>query len=1859
MPARKPFYNNPLILLCAAIAMILIAGLVYFMLRSNKTSNYQEYSKYLESYTTGIISRESAIRIRLASDLQTLTTTGKAIEDDLIEFSPDIKGKAYWLDTRTLEFRPDKEMEAGQKYEATLNLGKIMEVDDKLREFSFDFQTIKPDFEIEFDGLKAIDNHSLDKMKLTGTLTLSDTEDPVKVERLLSVQGAGKTAIKWQHNNDTRKHFFTIDSIARIRQAQNLAVYWDGSPISTRKKSSESFEIPAVGDFKLLNIRAVQENEQYVLLQFSDPLRIGQELNGLAGIANSGMPAYTIQGSEVKLYPSERLEGSFSIFVNPGIENITSKKLSQSFSANVFFENRLPSVTIPGKGVILPHSGRLMMPFEAVNLKAVDVTILKIYGNNIPQYLQENSIDGDIALRQVARPVKQVTIRLDEDKSANLHKKTRYMLDIDKMIRTEPGAIYRITLGFRPSYSVFSCNGGSDGLSGVRDDENRFAYQSGIDEDDEFWQRYDNYYPYGYNWDEREDPCSKSYYNRERWASRNVLASNIGLIAKSGSNNQITVATTNILTAEPLKGVTLQFLDYQKQIIGEVVSDGDGLATISLKRKPYLLVGLKGEERAYLKLDDGSSLPLSRFNTGGEQIQKGLKGFIYGERGVWRPGDSLFISFILDDKDNKLPADHPVSFELYNPQGQLYKSLVQSKGLNGFYTFKTATDASAPTGNWQAKIKTGGAVFEKRIRIETVMPNRLKVNLSFGDRKQLLGGQDLQATLKSEWLFGGAARNLKARVDAFVSPSPTAFRGYEQYTFDDPTRPFNSQLQNIYDGRLNENGLASFKAGINTGQNAPGMLSASFTVKVFEPGGNFSISQLSIPYSPYESYIGMRTPQGSGFYEMLVTGRDHAVDIVSVSADGRRRQGMHDVEVELYKLQWRWWWDEDESSVSNFTQDQYNRLLSTSTVRLSDGKGKWNLRINEPEWGRYLIRIRDPKTGHATGKIVYVDWPNWSERLQTDNPTEAAMLSFTSDKDKYKVGEEVALTIPTANKGRAFISIESGSKVIKTFWTGTEKGQTRFRFKTDQQMTPNIFVNVTLLQPHSQTVNDLPIRMYGVIPLEVEDASTKLSPQISMAETIRPETRTSLTVSEAQGREMTYTVALVDEGLLDITGFKTPDPHASFYARQALGVKTWDLFDYVIGAYGTELQRILSIGGDRQYGKGNNNPMANRFKPVVKYLGPFKLKAGQKQVHQFTLPQYIGSVKAMVVAGDEGAYGFAEKTVKVKKPLMVLATLPRVLAPGEQIRLPVTVFALDNSVRNVSVEIQSNTLSQGSTKKSLTFTKEGEQMAYFDLTARNFEGIGKVRVIARSGRETSTHDVELDVRNPNPLISKIQEKTLEAGESWSSIFKAFGTSGTSKASIEVSSIPPIDLQKRLTYLIRYPHGCLEQVTSSVFPQLYLSQLTDLTDRRKAETERNIRTGIQRLMSYQLPDGGMSYWPGTATADEWSTNYSGHFMIEAEAAGYTLPPAFLPQWKKYQRNKAISWAPSSASFYGSDLLQAYRLYLLALARSPELGAMNRLKEFPYLSPAGKWRLAAAYRLSGQPEVAASLVKGLPLTVKPYRQSAGTFGSDLRDQAMILETLTLVGNKGKADQLARSVAAKLSEDTWHSTQSTAYALIAVAKYCGANPGAKLNLAYRINGKSGNVNTSRYIWQIPLDMNSAGNSISITNKAKSRLFVRLITQGKPATGQEAPSVTNEDVLRMRVAYFNLKGEKIDPGSLPQGSDFLAQVNIYNPGKRGRYENLALSQVFPSGWEIINTRLMNLDDAFPGSPSTYADIRDDRVNTYFNLEEGKEHTCFVLLNASYPGRFYLPPVYCEAMYDNTVSASVPGRWVEVKGSK
>ncbi|RMG87270.1 MAG: hypothetical protein D6714_02740 [Bacteroidetes bacterium] len=646
------------------------------------------------------------------------------------------------------------------------------------------------------------------------------------------------------------------------------------------------------------------------------------------------------------------------------------------------------------------------------------------------------------------------------------------------------------------------------------------------------------------------------------------------------------------------------------------------------------------------------------------------------------------------------------------------------------------------------------------------------------------------------------------------------------------------------------------------------------------------------------------------------------------------------------------------------------------------------------------------------------------------------------------------------------------------------------------------------------------------------------------------------------------------------------------------------------------------------------------------------------------MPNYVGSVRTMLVASNsKGIYGNAEKTTPVKKPLMVLATLPRVLSPTESLRVPVTVFAMDKKVKDVRVTLEAPAgliKMEGPKTQNLHFEKPGEEMVWFDIAVAEKTGIARFKINAQSGNETASQEIELDVRNPNPYVTDVVNHTLSGGESWNTTLQPVGMAGTNQAILEVSNIPPINLGERLQYLLRYPHGCIEQTVSSAFPQLYVGQLLELTEDQKKSIPIAVDATINRLKNFQLASGGFSYWP-SGDLSPWGTNYGGHFLLEAKNAGYYVPDYLLNKWIKFQQKRARQWDPEmgESGYYsmgrGRYLMQSYRLYTLALAGNPELGAMNRLREMPKLPVEAKWQLAAAYALAGKTEIAQKMTEGVSTEIEPYSDLGYTYGTALRDQAIILETALILDDKDLSARLVRLISKELSKNEWLSTQTIAWCLRSVAQFAQKHHlGGDLQFSFAYGGKSPvNAGSKHPVFQVQIPVDELQNrAVSVKNPGQSTLFVRIISTGQPLLGDQTGTAQN---LELKVSFLTATGAELNPERIEQGTDFFAVVSVVNPGKLSRYDEMALTQVFPSGWEILNTRVNDFGNLKNASVPEYQDVRDDRVYMYFDIDRNARQVFRVRLNAAYEGRYYLPTTTCEAMYDNTISARVPGRWVEV----
>ena len=1831
------------------LMMIILTGV--FTLSCNKGKTAAPDPLIVSAVSSGVLEKNEPIKVEFTRSRD----VSKPLDADALTVNPAVKGTVSWQNDYTLVYTPSEPYKPGQHYIASVKL-------DGIAPFSFDFMTAPPAFSVNIDPIRIGDD---DDVIITGTVRTDEDAEASKVAQTVTSKQLGNPS--WSH--DAGIHSFFFNPVKRGNTSRVVDISWDGKSLGVGEKRSSQVSVPGINTFQMISARF---DGGIIEVSFSSPIKSYSDLRGFVAVSGNTNVRYSLEGNTIRVFGSNSADiPAGAELLIQDLEDVHGNRLATPVRYTVPLKWELPEVRFAGSGVILPTSQGASIVVETRNVSGILVDAFHVHGNNMFQFLQVNSFAEDRELDRVGEPAWTQAFDFPWDAS-DQNKWVRRGLDLSEISRKFPDGMFHIRISFRHRHIQYECAEGHGNFSTLEFPGDRFSSLNSGGERS-YWDNYQNSANYAwrdwYNW--RMDPCHPAYYipmsGHDITKGRNVYVSDLGLLAKRSLDGSWILTTTNLITARPSPNTEYKVYNYQGRVLHQGKTGQDGMASIPAPASEMasgsrlVLYAENNLGKAYLKVNDSLALAVSHFDIAGGAPASGIRGLIYGERGVWRPGDEIYLTFLLADPMNTLPANHPVSFEFEDPRGRPVITRTFTSSMDGFYPITVSTAPDAPTGNWAARVKVGGNTFTRTIKVETVMPNRLKMDLDFGGGEIIKSGAQ-KVSLEAEWLYGATAPGLKSDVFVNFSDKETTFPAYGEFTFRDLSRTVSSERQKIFEGDLDQGGKAVFDMALNPGAAVPGKVTARFMTRVFEPSGVFSSEQIGMEYSPYKRYVGLKLPRGDEARDMLLTDVDHSAEIVVLDEDGKPAQGNVELNCSFYKVSWRWWWEKGVNEAAEFASLMSRKPLSTQTVTASNGKASCNFRVNYPDWGRYLVLIRDGNGGHSASRIVYIDWPGWAGRAQEGGQGSSAMLALTAGKPSYDAGEKVRITFPSNKEASAIVAVEKGGKLIRSEWMRCDDETTRFEFTADPSMAPNVYVHVTLLQPHLQTQNDLPIRLYGVVPIMIGDPATVLRPQITASESWQAESTVSFTVSEASGRPMAYTVAVVDEGLLGLTRYGLPNPRDTFYAREASFLKSWDVFQEIIGAYSGKLETMLAIGGS-DGGVTDTNKDSQRFKPVVRFFGPYEIKRGERKTETFDLPPYIGALRVMVLAASstteaqagksQRAYGTAETSVRVNSDLMVFASLPRTLSPGDEVEVPVYVNSYKEGKRTVKVSLSApGAAVEGATAQDVTFDRNMEKLIRFKVKAPANPASLKFTVSAESaGLKTAQHVVDMDVRSTATPVTRSIYSLISPGETWKGNLAYPGRDGTNTLVAGFSKLPPLNLESRLNFLINYPHGCVEQTTSGAFPQLYLDKVLSLDESRRSAIRTNINAGIERLLSMQIASGGFSYWPGESIANDWGSSYAGHFLLEARRSGYLVRDGALKNWVGYQKNAAAAWKTGA----GKYTEQAYRLYTLALAGEADLGSMNRLRS-QKLPLQASWRLSAAYWHAGQRDVARNMIRGLSLPEGNYRELSATFGSALRDKAMILETLILLntGSGAFPEELERTrilfeeISRALSEDKWLSTQETAYALVAMAPYMLNNAaGGKFTLDYAAAGRTGNV-----VFDTPSTEQPFGNvtgtdtAFTVTNRSDAPVYVRFTSMGTPVEGSE-PYLS--EGLALTVEYRDENGGVIDPANLKIGEDMVIAVRVSNTFSRP-VEEIALVHPVPASWEIINTRLAEGNDT-SSSPFRYQDIRDDRVMTYFSLDAaGESKTIMFRVSKAYDGSYFRPAIHAYAMYDESIRALIPG---------
>ena len=1782
----------------------------------------------LDGFTSGAIAKGDPIVVRFKGTEVMKVKYGDDLPSKAFNFTPSLKGKAVWIDETTVGFQYD-EIDPNQNYTCDFRISDFVEADDATP-LQFGFAVRRQNFSLV--GAYPVCTES-DKMDYTLRLAFVNPVEG-EVEQIVDAS-TRKSYTVTATALGANLYDIAIQGIGRKDAESVLKVTLDGASIEANKTMTYSLPIYAKNEFKPVKFD-VDNNLGQGTLYFTQPLKQGQNLNGFVNfnckigyrsdVQNNKVTFYFDKTSVYRYYLED-----MTMTVASGIRSANGQVLQEDTEFEFDLTDYEPKVRWTDDGVIIPNVDETTVYFDAVCLNSVTLRIIRIFDDNILSFLQDNDLTETYGVRKAGRLEKKIRLQIDNPYPTQW--KT-FPIVLSDYIKVEPGAMFQLSLDFGPADYTFAS------------EEMRAEESENAKIEADYWdgQRSD-YKEYRYDGD-WGDPNGYYFYNYVE-QRKNIVVSDLAVTAKMGRNDILDVFVYKISDATPASGAQVTAYNFQKVELAKGTVDGNGYARLQCANRPAFVVATdrKGS-KSVLKLTDGNALSYSRFDVSGESVEKGVSGFAYTNRGVWRPGDELQLNLMLNDLENALPENYPVVLEVTDATGRLYAKQVNTKPVNDVYCFRVQTNVSDETGLWLARFKVGNSVITQNLRVETVKPNRLEILFDLPEVVSLSNND--RVALVSKWLNGMKANGLKAEVDVVVRGGLTAFKNFKNYTFVNETQSFEPQEVSLFSGKLNSEGVADVGFGPLKDVYASQMMNGTFTVKVFEQGGDFSIASFKTQISPYQRYVGVELPETTAKYGSYYdTNKDWKFNIAMVDEQGTAYKSTVTLEYALYKLDSYWWWSsEDEWTLHRYATGTYKAPVQNGTLTCN-GTTSVSFNISDDNWGNYLFVVNDKQGGNMFAKVISFDWGYGHTSSASGAP---AQLSMKATADSYQVGEKIVVTFPANEQAKALVTVEANEKVLQTMMVENLGKEGKVEITATDEMIPNVYVYVALIQPHDAK-NDMPIRLYGVVPVKVENKKLQLQPNIAVPETANTKKAIEVKVTEANKQAMTYTLAIVDEGILGLTNFSTPNPYGYFNSKQALSVRTWDNYASVVDAFSGELGSVYAIGGD---GIINQEvTLDKRFKAYAVTLGPFELKAGETNTHSFEVPQCSGALRFMVVdKGYAKAFGSAEKRMTVVDPINLYPSAPRVVAPGDELNLKVQVQAPTMKNKTLQVKFDNKNLEPiEALPTSVKIDGNGEGIVAVRTSIPKTLGNAELKLSVTGDGYTAESSTLMPIRMPNAERRSTITKEIEAGQTVSVPFNLAGMEGTQQGNITVSSLLPVDLFGRIDYLLGYPHGCLEQTTSKAFPQLYLNYFIQLDDKDKENMKNNVEAAITNLNNYRKSDNSMSNWVGGNYTDPWTEIYALHFLVEANKQGFDVPQYFLDGLLNYQANRAKQWK-NNPDYKQGETIQAYRLFVLALAGKAEMGAMNRFKEIDMNYTLTKALAAAAFAQTGKTTIAQNL---LPNVGEDERMSDyyTSFGSRTRDLAFYTYVQMLCDVDAQTVQNnVNTVCRMLSSDRWMDTQTTAFSLFVLGKYAEKMNVANTNLSatVKVNGEERTLNANMASVGFGFTPKLGGNTVEIKNNTDQKMIANVFTKTSVA---EYDMNESGNFITMTVNYYDKNGNAVNPANLTVGTDLRVQMTVNNPSEY-QVTELALSYYLPSGWELVNERV---NGEMTGNEGVkHIDLRDDRAYIYFDLMPRSKKTFTLKANATYEGNYMIPAVRCEDMYNNEIFYSVPARGCVVK---
>jgi hypothetical protein len=1441
--------------------------------------------------------------------------------------------------------------------------------------------------------------------------------------------------------------------------------------------------------------------------------------------------------------------------------------------------NLPPGADFADSGMFLPRQGRGLLGVEHVNADSVDLTVSRVFPNNLTALFQQygySVFDGggarDSVPYHLGSEILRETIALSSPPNVVAEK----TLAMSELIPDDRPGLYKLGLSLPGDY---------------------------------------------------------------RGATRWVLRTDIGLVAKQEAATFL-VWAASMQDLGALEGVELELVSFRNQVLGTARTDALGLARIPYdaddheRGAPAMILARRGDDLSFIFLDrfriDTTGLDVS----GASLSATGLQAYVYGKRDIFRPGETVDGAVLVRDGRLEIPPNTPLTVEQYDPEGRLLRTMNLAPD-RGLASFSLDIPDWSLTGRYLLQVLSAGqAIGSWTYQVEEFIPDRISVEIAAED-DPAAPGDTLPFDVASRYLFGPPASNLPVTAKVRLVAAPFAPKGFEAYAFGDPERTFKPLPVLNAEARLDAEGRAAFSAEIPGDLTPSAALTAELTARVREQGGRGVTAARRVPVHAYALYPGIRRPESME----LDPGKAATFGFVTVDPQGNRVRSPELIAT-LYRDRWQ---TVMRRTGAGFSYESVRNPEEVSTRRVAPGQESFS--VVPPDFGSYRVRLADPSGGAASEVEFYCGGWGYSP-WAVKSP---ARLELVPDKEGYRAGETASVQLRSPFPGKAVVAVEGrGVELLQVVELTGNTAQLRIPVRRDWQ--PNVHLTATLVRRAGDIAPGSPGRAFGAIPLFVDSLSNRMNLAIDAPKEVRPETDLRIGVQAIPGARVT--LAVVDEGIMQLAGGKNPDPYGHFYAQRALDVAGFDNFAFLFPHL--TVHRPLAGGGDALAAASSfmRTEGIRRVRPVTFWSGVLTAGPDGAVTHGVRLPDFQGALRIVAVGSEGKSFGTATATTRVRGPLVLTPTLPRFLCAGDTVEIPLTVRNDTDGPAEFSIAaVASGPAALGDMPPPLRLDKGREGTVYLPLRCGDGEGKVGLSFTVTGGGEMASARVDLDQRRSLPPERSLEMTAVNGEPSVVAVAAPERLlAETVKRTVRLSTSPVAHFAGHLDELLGYPYGCAEQTVSKAFPLLHFAALVrDLAPGRftAAGPAGLVQTAIRRLQTMQTASGGFGFWPGADEPDPWVSAYTCHFLLEARQAGYAVPGRMIASGLDYLGGLST---PEPGSKADRVEQAAYALYVLALAKRPDLGGQDYLRDTfgPALRGVTRTLLAGAYLQTNTPDEGFALLHADPAFDDGPRLNGANLGSGLRDRALTaLVLMDAAPDDPLLPELAARLAADLGSPSRRTTQEASLGFMALGKYLAAQPDPQ-PFSGSLTWPGGARDFGPATLFTVDDIHTAGEIALNATRTGGSVFAGVLTTGTPKAEAHVP---RSEGMEVEQSFLDDEGRPLDLSSVRQGQLVVMRTRVRS--LTGPVDNVAVQSLLPAGLEVENPRLATterLDWMEEGKTMEgHQDLRDDRILVFTYLDDANWRERYAVLRAVTPGTFACPPVQVEAMYAPSLRAVGP----------